>query len=371
MSSARKLRVWGGTRQRETGGASPRAGRLGGEVEAATVTRLATRRPTRPADDARYARLFEKFQRPAKSMVRSAFGTAFSEDELDDFYSSAWLSTLAAFERKPRDLADDELRRYVMTAVANQASRELRRRGRKPTIPLDVAPETSDGGTSPDEAAARTERARLTREVLGSLSPRRRAVLVYRYGWDLDPSEVCDLVDGLSPRAYRKEIERGVAEVAKKMRLVEEGGWCDTREPLLRAVVAGTADDDQRRQANQHLSNCRRCAGFVGSLNGHLHELGGGLAIAALAAYAEWEEWLNLAVGYGAHNMLYARDSQSRFNGFDPYRQYYFSIDLDLTAVRTRSKFLKTVIFVLNTIKIPAPTVEFSRKGNAFHLLGF
>lgn len=87
--------------------------------------------------------------------------------------------------------------------------------------------------------------------------------------------------------------------------------------------------------------------------------------------FMTFPRWLNLAVGYGAHNMLYARDSQSRFNGFDPYRQYYFSIDLDLTAVRTRSKFLKTVIFVLNTIKIPAPTVEFSRKGNAFHLLGF
>lgn len=284
MKSARKLRVWGGTRQTGTGGASPRAGLVGGDVETATVTRLATRRPTRAADDARYGRLFEKFRRPAKNMVRSAFGSAFSDDELDDFYSSAWLSTLAAFERNPRKLADDELRRYVMTAVANQASRELRRRGRKPTVPLDVAPETSDGRTTPDEAAARREYASLTREVLGSLSPRRRAVLVYRYGWDLEPSEVCNLVEGLSPRAYRKEIERGVAEVARKMRLIEDGGWCETREPLLRAVVAGTADDDERRQASQHLSNCRRCASFVESLNGHLHELGGGMAVAALAS---------------------------------------------------------------------------------------
>jgi DNA-directed RNA polymerase specialized sigma24 family protein len=213
-------------------------------------------------------------------MVRGAFGSAFSDDELDDFYSGAWLSTLAAFERKPRELDDDELRRYVMTAVANQASRELRRRGRKPTVPLDGAPETSEATASPDELATRTEEARITREVIGSLPARRRAVLVYRYGWDLEPKEVCDLIDGLSPRAYRKEIERGVAEVAKKMRLVEEGSWCDSREPLLRAVVAGTADEDEQRQARQHLAHCRSCTGFVEKLNGHLHELGGGLVVA-------------------------------------------------------------------------------------------
>jgi hypothetical protein len=123
----------------------------------------------------------------------------------------------------------------------------------------------------------------MTREVLGSLPPRRRAVLVYRYGWNLDPDEVCGLVEGLSPRAYRKEIERGVAEVAKKMRLVDEGGWCETREPLLRAVVAGAADEDQERQARRHLANCRACATFVGRLNGHLHELGGIAAIGIVA----------------------------------------------------------------------------------------
>ena len=216
-------------------------------------------------------------------MVRRAFGSAFGDDDLDDLYSSAWLSTLTALRRKPRRLSDEELRRYLMTAVANQASRELRRRGRKPTLPIDAATAAADPALAPDEAATKAEGALLTRDLIGSLPPRRRAVLVFRYGWGLQPEEVRGLIDGLSPRAYRKEVERGVAEIAGKMRMVEEGEWCRSREPLLRAVAAGLADDDEQRQARQHLAHCRSCAGFVSRLSGHLHDLGGAVALAGVA----------------------------------------------------------------------------------------
>ncbi|HLT81866.1 MAG TPA: DUF2279 domain-containing protein [Cyclobacteriaceae bacterium] len=79
--------------------------------------------------------------------------------------------------------------------------------------------------------------------------------------------------------------------------------------------------------------------------------------------------WLNLAVGYGVHDMPYALDSANEKMGFDPYRQYYFSLDPDLTAIPTNSKAVRTLLTVLNVIKIPSPTVEFSRKGTRFHWL--
>jgi hypothetical protein len=87
--------------------------------------------------------------------------------------------------------------------------------------------------------------------------------------------------------------------------------------------------------------------------------------------FVTFPRWLNFAIGYGAHSMIYARDSQNTSAGYDPYRQYYLSIDFDLSAIRTRSKVLKTLFFLVNTIKIPAPAVEFSRKGVAFHALHF
>jgi hypothetical protein len=81
--------------------------------------------------------------------------------------------------------------------------------------------------------------------------------------------------------------------------------------------------------------------------------------------FIRFPKWLNLAIGYGAQQMVYARDSQNKYLGYTPFRQYYFSLDFDLRAIRTRSRVLKTMFFIASIIKLPAPTVEFSR--NKFH----
>ena len=52
--------------------------------------------------------------------------------------------------------------------------------------------------------------------------------------------------------------------------------------------------------------------------------------------------------------------------GYRPYRQYYLSLDIDLTKIKTRSKFVRTLGFVANSIKIPAPALQISRKGVDF-----
>lgn len=77
--------------------------------------------------------------------------------------------------------------------------------------------------------------------------------------------------------------------------------------------------------------------------------------------------WLNVAIGYGAHEMVFARDSENQASGFNSYRQFYLGLDPDLSAIRTRSKVLKTLIFIAGIIKIPAPAVEFSRGKVTFH----
>jgi RNA polymerase sigma factor (sigma-70 family) len=244
----------------------------------------------------RSARLYAEFEPGARALVRRAFRGAFGEDELDDIYSNAWLGTLRALERRHTTLADDEIRSYVFAAVAHQAGREIRRRKRKPTAPLDAALGRADAGPTPDERVASAESSRVTRDLLASLPPRRRSVMLLRYGWGLDPQQVCRLVDGLSPRAYRKEITRGVDELTEKVRSFERGDWCADREPVLKAYAAGLADGDQARQAEAHLSHCRSCNDFLARLNGHLHDLGGAAlapsAIDGLSGGGSWTERL-------------------------------------------------------------------------------
>lgn len=231
----------------------------------------------------RSARLYEELRRPARAMVRRAYRGAFTDDEVEDVYSNAWVGTLRALERRHHELDDEEIRKYVLTAVAHHASKELRRRKRRPVSPLEGVHAVADGGLTPDETVSKREDSRIARDVLSSLPPRRRAVMLLRYGWGLDPRQVCGLVKGLSPRAYRKEITRGVDELAAKLERVESGEWCADRQSLLKAYAAGVADEDQRLQAQQHLSHCRHCSDFVGRLSGHLHDLGGAATIPAAA----------------------------------------------------------------------------------------
>lgn len=234
----------------------------------------------------RCGRLFEEMRRPARAMVARAYGRALNDDEIEDVYSAAWAATLSALRERGRRMEEGELRAYILTAVASHASKEMRRRSRKPMHPLEAEREQAviDGHAAlPDELALGSEARGIARDLLTSLPVRRRAVMLLRYGWGLSPKEVCALVPGLSPRAYRKEITRGVEDLMAGLGKVESGEWCADREPLIRDLLAGTADDAARRQALEHLGHCRACSDLAARLSRELHEIGGVVALGAVA----------------------------------------------------------------------------------------
>lgn len=86
-------------------------------------------------------------------------------------------------------------------------------------------------------------------------------------------------------------------------------------------------------------------------------------------------KWMNVALGYGAEGMITGRnDNRTTFSASNPqrFRQFYLSLDVDLTKIKTNSHFLKTVFSVFNTIKIPAPTIELVRFSEVkYHLIYF
>ncbi len=77
-------------------------------------------------------------------------------------------------------------------------------------------------------------------------------------------------------------------------------------------------------------------------------------------------KWLNVAVGYGAEGMITGDEGfvNTVFLPEDErVRQFYFSLDVDLSKIETKSHVLKTIFSVFNTIKIPAPTFEYRADG--------
>ena len=85
-------------------------------------------------------------------------------------------------------------------------------------------------------------------------------------------------------------------------------------------------------------------------------------------------KWLNVAVGYGANGLPEGSYDYATLPAqpIESYRQFFASIDVDLTKINTNSAFLKTVFNVFNFIKIPAPGIEYRSNGEfKFHFLTF
>jgi len=86
-------------------------------------------------------------------------------------------------------------------------------------------------------------------------------------------------------------------------------------------------------------------------------------------------KWFNLAFGYGAEGMITGNNENSSpilVPKPERFRQFYLSLDVDLPKIDTKSHFLKTIFSVFNTVKIPAPTIEYSAHGGfKFHALYF
>ncbi len=84
--------------------------------------------------------------------------------------------------------------------------------------------------------------------------------------------------------------------------------------------------------------------------------------------------WLGVAVGYGADGMTGGK-SNPAFTGVtneNRIRQYYLSLDIDLSKIEFRSRFLNTFFSTFSFIRIPAPTLEYTKKnGLRAHALYF
>ncbi len=100
-----------------------------------------------------------------------------------------------------------------------------------------------------------------------------------------------------------------------------------------------------------------------------------------MAKDTRFPKWLNLALGYSIENAFVGANSYSWTqttakngipagtvfvidkNQFPRYRQFFLSLDIDMTKVHCKNHFLNTLIHTFNVIKIPAPALEINTLG--------
>lgn len=93
--------------------------------------------------------------------------------------------------------------------------------------------------------------------------------------------------------------------------------------------------------------------------------------IASFFQQSKWPAWLNMAVGYNSNGMLggFANawtDKQGNDHSrpdIERVRHYALSPDIDLTKIHSNKKWVRTLLYVANMVKIPAPALTLSSKG--------
>lgn len=87
----------------------------------------------------------------------------------------------------------------------------------------------------------------------------------------------------------------------------------------------------------------------------------------------KFPDWINLSFGYSVNELLYGSDKETYLIDipWNPYRRYLLSLDLDLEKLNVKKPWLKVLLKQVNSLKIPFPTVQFSKHGTTFYGLYF
>lgn len=91
-------------------------------------------------------------------------------------------------------------------------------------------------------------------------------------------------------------------------------------------------------------------------------------------------KWATVSLGTGASGMFGARANLAKDNfgniifdrtNISRTRKWYLAPDVDLTKIKTKKKSIKTLLFVLNSLKFPLPAIEFSNDKVRMRWVGF
>jgi RNA polymerase sigma-70 factor (ECF subfamily) len=157
---------------------------------------------------------FESIVREHKSMVYSIAYNFLRDPNLAE--EVAQETFLKLFEQRPLVRTPDHTRHWLRRVATNQAIDAWRVRGRRHEVCVEDIGEIAAPGTQPDPLLE----ARLARMV-ATLPEKPRAVLILRYGEDMDPTEIGHVL-GMPVSTVWSHLRRGLRMLRKKMSIEVE-----------------------------------------------------------------------------------------------------------------------------------------------------
>ena len=178
---------------------------------------------------------------------------------------------------------------------------------------------------------------------------------------------VIEILDGFSAEYGSSWPDLIANGVGSGLFLGQQLGWKEQRFQLKYSYYPS-----EFAQYNPELLGKNHMQRMLKDYNGHTYWLSGNIH-SFLPEESKFPKWINVAVGYGGKGIIGAWGNPNIIDGkpvpqFERVRQYYISMDLDWTRIKTNSKFLKVSFKILSLFKIPFPTLEYNNKdGFVFH----
>ncbi|MDB5211343.1 MAG: hypothetical protein JWQ30_2170 [Sediminibacterium sp.] len=189
---------------------------------------------------------------------------------------------------------------------------------------------------------------------------------------------VVEVLDGFSSGWGFSIGDLGADFAGSSLFIAQELAWKEQRVQVKFSFHRKTYSDPALNQRADDLFGHRTLERMLKDYNGQTYWLSANLK--SFFKRSNFPPWLNIAVGYGADGMFGGTENIVKdknglvvFNRSDVprYRQWYLAPDIDLTKIKTKSKFLRSAFFLLNSLKFPAPSIGFSKKGIEWNWLHF
>ena len=187
---------------------------------------------------------------------------------------------------------------------------------------------------------------------------------------------IIEVLDGFSSQYGFSPGDFAANIIGSGMFIAQEFAWDDQRIKIkfsFHRKNYGEADLDRRADVIYGSTEIER---FIKDYNAQTYWLSAN--IRSFFPNSKLPRWLSFSVGYGAEGMFGARSNVFVDNGntidwsyIKRYRQWYISPDVDFSKIITNKKGLKILFFVLDALKFPAPTLEYSNGSFKGHWIVF
>ena len=160
--------------------------------------------------------------------------------------------------------------------------------------------------------------------------------------------------------------------------IAQELAWDEQRIQLKTSFRRKNYSDAMLNQRSDALFGKSAAERFLKDYNGQTYWASANLR--AFFPHSKIPSWLQVSVGVGAEGMFGGRENIAKdkdgnisFSRQDikRYRQWYLAPDIDLTKIKTKNKYLKGLLFVLNSLKFPMPSLELSNGNLKWNWLHF